>query len=60
LYAKALLQQHIDIKETMNKLVKQLVTCLIQDGKSQVELCKIFAQKLNEAVIKQGKKGSKT
>jgi hypothetical protein len=59
LYAKALLQQHIDIEVAMNKLVTQLATCSIQDGTTQVQLCKIFAEKLYVAMIKQNKKGSK-
>ena len=58
-YAEALLQQHVDIEVAMNKLVNQLATCSIQVGISGVKLCHIFEKKLNNAMIKQDKKGSK-
>jgi hypothetical protein len=58
-YAEALLQQHVDIEVAMNKLANQLATCSIQEGTTQVQLCKIFAEKLYTAMIKQEKKGSK-
>jgi hypothetical protein len=58
-YAEALLQQHIDIEVAMTKLANQLATCSIQDGASQVELCRVFSRKLYDAVVKQDKKGRK-
>jgi hypothetical protein len=58
-YAEALLQQHVDFEVAMNKLANQLATCSIQEGTTEVQLCKIFAEKLYIAMIKQEKKGSK-
>jgi hypothetical protein len=58
-YAIALLQQHTDIEATMNMLVRQLATCSIQDGSTQVALTLIFTEKLHQAIVKQDKKGSK-
>jgi hypothetical protein len=58
-YATALLQQHTDIEATMHKLVRQLATCSIGDGNTATEICRIFVNKLHDAIKKQDNKGPK-
>jgi hypothetical protein len=60
-YEEAMMQQHPDMEDLLNQLVRKMAECeMVQaDGESAANLCKIFRVHLAKAVQRQNSKGNK-
>ena len=60
-YEEAMIQQHSDIEDLLNQLVRKMAECemIRADGESATNLCTIFRVHLAKAIIRQNSKGNK-